>query len=160
MNLGICNYYKSGKSAKELVLHVSQKSFHEINAVVSNTDSNARFPSANPFILQKEIKEKVNIFKVITNMSNSRKGKIIFSMEDPICAAQLLSLHKISNASVYTDIIWENINSRFLVYDVPVSITMEDSANELSDANNIELIEMRCFVKQNDRQDASPPTKL
>ncbi|GFT15665.1 uncharacterized protein TNCV_4985851 [Trichonephila clavipes] len=89
-------------------------------------------------------------------MSFTRNGKIRFSTLDPVCAAQILSLEKISNVSVKTNILWEGITSRFLIYEIPLDISLNEIAKELQETNNFEIIEMRRFIKTGSQQQFSP----
>ncbi|GFV08216.1 uncharacterized protein TNCV_326511 [Trichonephila clavipes] len=86
----------------------------------------------------------------------TRNGKIRFSTLDPVCAAQIQSLEKISNVSVKTNILWEGITSRFLIYEIPLDISLNEIAKELQEANNFEIIEMRRFIKTGSQQQFSP----
>ncbi|GFX40300.1 uncharacterized protein TNCV_4319331 [Trichonephila clavipes] len=89
-------------------------------------------------------------------MSFTRNGKIRFSTLDPVCAAQILSLEKISNVSVKTNILWEGITSRFLIFEIPLDISLNEIAKELQETNNFEIIEMRRFIKTGSQQQFSP----
>ncbi|GFS68017.1 copper chaperone for superoxide dismutase [Trichonephila clavipes] len=88
-------------------------------------------------------------------MSFTRNEKIRFSTLDPVCAAQILSLEKISNVSVKTNILWEGITSRFLIYEIPLDISLNEIAKELQETNNFET-EMRRFIKTGSQQQFSP----
>ncbi|GBN61608.1 hypothetical protein AVEN_221419-1, partial [Araneus ventricosus] len=120
-------FFKSGKSTKELVLRLGQSEYEDINVLISNADPNYRFPQLNPFTLQSFIKAKINRHNSIQNMTFTRQGKIIFTTQDPVCAAQLLTLEKVVNTPVSTNIIWENITSRFLLYDIPTTVSLSKS---------------------------------
>ncbi|GBN67465.1 hypothetical protein AVEN_99350-1 [Araneus ventricosus] len=88
-------------------------------------------------------------------MKFTRQGKIIFTTQDPVCAAQLLALEKVVNTPVSTNIIWENITSRFLLHDIPTTVSLSEVAAELSKNNEIEIVEIRRFVKQNNARESS-----
>ncbi|GBN20899.1 hypothetical protein AVEN_110921-1 [Araneus ventricosus] len=141
-------FFKSDKSTKELVLRLGQSEYEDINVLISNADPNSRFPQLNPFTLQSFIKDKINRHTSIQNMKFTREGKIILTTQDPECAAQLLNLEKVVNIPVSTNVIWENITSRFLLYDIPTTVSLPEVAAELSKNNEIEIVDIRRFVKQ------------
>ncbi|CAL1271013.1 unnamed protein product [Larinioides sclopetarius] len=97
------NFFKSGKSTNELVLRLGQNEYETINILISNADSKSRIPQMNPFNVQTFIKEKVNRHMDIQSMKYTRQGKILFSTQDPVCAAQLLSLDSVVHTSVTTN---------------------------------------------------------
>ncbi|GBL79846.1 hypothetical protein AVEN_28913-1 [Araneus ventricosus] len=149
-------FFKRGKSTKELVLRLGQSGYEDINVLISNADPNSRFPQLNPFTLQSFIKDKINRHTSIQNMKFTRQGKIILTTQDPECASQLLNLEKVVNIPVSTNEIWENITSRFLLYDIPTRVSLPEVAAELSKNNEIEIVEIRRFVKQNNTRVTSP----
>ncbi|GBL90677.1 hypothetical protein AVEN_219345-1 [Araneus ventricosus] len=57
---------------------------------------------------------------------------------------------------VVTDIIWENVCARFLIFDIPTSTPLEELAAEIEDKNDCILVEMRRFLKQNSTKEVSP----
>ncbi|GBM58402.1 hypothetical protein AVEN_63766-1 [Araneus ventricosus] len=89
-------------------------------------------------------------------MKFTRQGKIILTTQDPVCAAQLLNLEKVVNIPVSTNVIWENITSRFLLYDIPTTVSLPEVGAELTKNNEIEIVEIRRFVKQNNTRETSP----
>ncbi|GBM36614.1 hypothetical protein AVEN_170780-1 [Araneus ventricosus] len=149
-------YFKSRKTTNELVLRAGQKQYNEINVIVSNADKNKKFPHSNPFLVQAFIKQVVNRHYNIENMKFTRQGKILFTTKDPLCAVQLLSLTKFMETDISTDVIWENICSRFFIFDIPVNTPMEELAKEIQEKNDMDVIEMRRFLKQNSVKDMSP----
>ncbi|GBN76332.1 hypothetical protein AVEN_237799-1 [Araneus ventricosus] len=149
-------FLMSGKPINELVLHLCQKQFETINIVIANKDSSAKMPRSNPFQFHSYIKQAVTEHANITNMKYTRQGKLLFSTSDPVCAAKLLVLQTVLDTPVSTDIIWENITSRFLISDIPTKTTLEEIADELSHNNDIVITHMRRFVKQNSSNEVSP----
>ncbi|GFW26353.1 uncharacterized protein TNCV_2172381 [Trichonephila clavipes] len=87
-------------------------------------------------------------------MSFTRNGKIRFSTLDTVCAAQILSLEKILNVSAKPNILWVGITSRFLIYEIPLNISLNEIAKE--PMCDFEIIEMRRFVKTGTPQQFSP----
>ncbi|GBO13866.1 hypothetical protein AVEN_33858-1 [Araneus ventricosus] len=113
-------------------------------------------PRWNPFQLPTYIKKTIAEHPNITNMKYSRQGKLLFSTSDPVCAAKLLALQTVLDTKVSTDVIWENISSRFLIPDIPTTTTLEELVNELSCNIDIVITHMRRFVKPNSSQETSP----
>ncbi|GBM75285.1 hypothetical protein AVEN_214604-1 [Araneus ventricosus] len=149
-------FLQSGKSTYELVLRLGQNEYEDINILISNADSNSKIPQLNPFTLQSFIKDKINRHNSIKNMKFTRQGKIILITQDPVCAAQLLNLESVVNIKVSTNVIWENITSRFLLYDIPTTVSFREIAEELTRNNGTEIVKMRRFVKQNNSRETSP----
>ncbi|GBL80049.1 hypothetical protein AVEN_29062-1 [Araneus ventricosus] len=113
-------------------------------------------PHWNPLQLHTYIKQEITEHLNITNMKYTHQGKLLFSTSDPVCAAKLLTLQNVLNTPVSTDVIWENISSRFLIPDIPTKATLEELANELSCNNDIVITHMQRFVKPNSSQETSP----
>ncbi|GBL82858.1 hypothetical protein AVEN_106377-1 [Araneus ventricosus] len=149
-------FFKSGKSTNELVLRLGQNEYEDINILISNGDSNSRIPQLNPFTLQSFIKDKINRHTSTQNVKFTRHGKIILTTQDPVCAAQLHNLETVVNIKVSTNVIWENITSHFLLYDISTKVSLLEVAEELTRNNGIEIVEMRRFVKQNNTRETSP----
>ncbi|GBM12829.1 hypothetical protein AVEN_247599-1 [Araneus ventricosus] len=113
-------------------------------------------PRWNPFQLHTFIKQAIPEHLNIINMKYTHQGKLLFSTSDPVCAAKLLTLQNVLDIPVYTDVIWENISSRFFIPDIPTKTTLEELANELSCNNDIVISHMRRFMKPNSSQESSP----
>ncbi|GBN82020.1 hypothetical protein AVEN_138888-1 [Araneus ventricosus] len=126
-------YFKSNKTPNEHVLRAGQKQFNEINVIVSNADKNKKLPHSNPFRVQAFIKQVVNRHDNFQNMKYTRQGKILFTTKDPICAVQLLSLTKFMETDISTNVIWESICSRVLIFDIPLNTPMEELAEEIQE---------------------------
>ncbi|GBL79142.1 hypothetical protein AVEN_258042-1 [Araneus ventricosus] len=149
-------YFKSRKTPNELLLRAGQKQYNEINVIVSNADKNKKLPHSNPFLVQAFITQVVNRHDNIDNMKFTRQGKILFTTKDLLCAVQLLSLTKFMETDISTDVIWENICPRFFIFDIPVNTPLEELAKEIQEKNDMDVIEMRRFLKQNSVKDMSP----
>ncbi|GIY89434.1 putative RNA-directed DNA polymerase from transposon BS [Caerostris extrusa] len=92
-------------------------------------------------------------------MKFSRQGKLIFSTADPVCAAQILNLDKILETPISTAVTFENISERFLVFDIPTNLPLSELAAEIMHKNDMEVVELRRFVKLNSTQEFSPYSK-
>ncbi|GIY45522.1 hypothetical protein CDAR_401071 [Caerostris darwini] len=149
------NYFKSSKSINELVLRLGQKNFEEIHIICQHRDAKHKIPRTNPFLIQADIKKHVNRHDNITNMKFSRQGKLIFSTADPVCAAQILNLEKIQETPVSTGVTFENITERFLIFDIPTNLQLSELADEIMNKNDMEVVELRRFVKINSTQEFS-----
>ncbi|GFT81554.1 hypothetical protein NPIL_326421 [Nephila pilipes] len=80
-------------------------------------------------------------------MSLTRGGKILFSPSDHVCAAQILSVDHIHNTLIGDYFIWDGSTSDFMIFDVTMSIPMEKLTNESQVRNNLEILEVRRFIK-------------
>ncbi|GFV81206.1 uncharacterized protein TNCV_4772341 [Trichonephila clavipes] len=156
METGFSKFFRSSLRDAEIILRAGQRIISEINILVENSQGSSQIPKSNPQLLNAEIKKKIARHENIKSMSFTRNGKIRFSTLDPVCAAQILSLEKISNVSVKTNILWEGITSRFLIYEIPLDIYLNEIAKELQETNNFEIIEMRRFIKTGSQQQFSP----
>ncbi|GFT16949.1 uncharacterized protein TNCV_2860861 [Trichonephila clavipes] len=156
METGFSKFFRSSLRDAEIILRAGQRIISEINILVENSQGSSQIPKSNPQLLNAEIKKKIARHENIKSMSFTRNGKIRFSTLDPVCAAQILSLEKISNVSVKTNILWEGITSRFLIFEIPLDISLNEIAKELQETNNFEIIEMRRFIKTGSQQQFSP----
>ncbi|GIY60940.1 uncharacterized protein CEXT_362541 [Caerostris extrusa] len=89
-------------------------------------------------------------------MKFSRKGKLIFSTADQVCAAQILNLDKILDTPISAIVTFENITERFLIFDIPTNLQLSELAAEIMHKNDMEVVELRRFVKLNSTQEFSP----
>ncbi|GFU86372.1 uncharacterized protein TNCV_1417241 [Trichonephila clavipes] len=152
MESGFSKNFRSSLRNAEIILRAGQRIKSEINILVENSQGSSQIPKSNPQLLNAEIKKKIARHENIKSMSFTRNGKIRFSTLDPVCAAQILYLEKISNVSVKTNILCEGITSIFLIYE----ISLNEIAKELQETNNFEIIEMRRFIKTGSQQQFSP----
>ncbi|GBM78121.1 hypothetical protein AVEN_17047-1 [Araneus ventricosus] len=149
-------FYKSAKSLNELVMRLGNQTYAEINIVIANAEKTKKLPRTNPFLIQDFVKQSVSRHEQIENMKHTRQGKIMFTTKDPICAIQLLSLETFMGISISTDIIWENVSARFLIFDIPTSTPLGELVAEIEDKNDCIVVEMRRFLKQNSPKEMSP----
>lgn len=150
------NFYRSKRTKNELVLRIGSKQFENINIIVSNFDKSKKLPQKNPFEVREDMKYLINRHEQIFNMKYTRQGKVIFTTKDPICASQLLTMKEFADTKIISDVIWENITSRFLIFDIPVDTPLDVLANEIEKKNDMYIVEMRRFVKQNSSNKTSP----
>ncbi|GBN28766.1 hypothetical protein AVEN_246076-1 [Araneus ventricosus] len=151
-NLSLTN----NNSLNKLILALSSKQFTEINIVMSHQTVALRIPKMNPIALHTYIKQNISQSELITNMRHTRQGKVLFTTSDPICAANLLTLTKLLDTPISATILWENITTKFLLTDIPTATSLEELASELSCSNDIVIIHMRRFVKQNTQPEVAP----
>ncbi|GBM23958.1 hypothetical protein AVEN_198194-1 [Araneus ventricosus] len=149
-------FFKSAKTINELVMRLGNQNYEEINVIIANAEKSKKMPQTNPFLVQDSVKKSVSYHEQIANMKYTRQGKFQFTTKDPICAVQLLSMEKFMGTNVVTDIIWENVSSRFLIFDIPTSTPLEELAIEIQDKNDCIVVEMRRFLKQNSTKEVSP----
>ncbi|GFY29689.1 uncharacterized protein TNCV_1812691 [Trichonephila clavipes] len=155
MDAGNAKYFRTPMSIKELVLRAGQRTISEINMFLENKRKPSSIPKINPQLLYMEI-SKIPKFDQISNMSFTRKGKLRFATSDAVCAIQILSLDQLFNISVNASVIWEGITSRFLLYEIPTNVSLEELSAELQDSNNFEIVEIRRFIKSGTNPEISP----
>ncbi|GBM04764.1 hypothetical protein AVEN_20206-1 [Araneus ventricosus] len=136
-------FFKSAKTLNELVMRLGNQKYEEINIIIANAEKTKKMPQTNPFLVQNFIKKSSNRHEQIENMKYTRQDKIQFTTKDPICAVQLLILEKFMGINVVTDIIWENVCARFLIFDIPTSTPLEELAVEIEDKSDCIVVEMR-----------------
>ncbi|GBO39799.1 hypothetical protein AVEN_126489-1 [Araneus ventricosus] len=149
-------FFKSAKTINELVMRLGSQNYEEINVIIANAEKSKKMPQTNPFLVQDFVKKSVSHHEQIANMKYTRQGKFQFTTKDPICAVQLLPIEKFMGTNVVTDIIWENVCSRVLIFDIPTSTPLEELATEIQDKNDCIVVEMRRFLKQNSTKEVSP----
>ncbi|GFW61681.1 putative RNA-directed DNA polymerase from transposon X-element [Trichonephila clavipes] len=142
MDAGNAKYFRTPMSIKELVLRAGQRKISEINMFLENKQKPSSIPKINPQLYM-EIKSKIPKFDQISNMSFTRNGKLRFATSDPVCAIQILSLDQLFNISVNASVIWEGFTSRFLLYEIPTNVSLEELSAELQESNNFEIVEIR-----------------
>ncbi|GFU17811.1 uncharacterized protein TNCV_722241 [Trichonephila clavipes] len=92
--------------------------------------------------------------KIIATTSFGVRGEIKISTSDPVCAVQITAIDQILNTPVKANIIWEGFTSRFLLFDIPTNVHLADVAIELKNSNDLDIIEIRRFVKPYSHQEA------
>ncbi|GBN88723.1 hypothetical protein AVEN_267386-1 [Araneus ventricosus] len=109
-------FFKSAKTLNELVMHLRNQTYEEINIIIANVEKPKKMSQINPFLVQDLVKKSVSRHEQIENMKYTRQGRIQFTTKDPIRAVQLLTLEKFMGTNAVADIIWENVCARFLTY--------------------------------------------
>ncbi|GFV73553.1 uncharacterized protein TNCV_126931 [Trichonephila clavipes] len=153
---GFPKFFRSFMRYAEVILQSGQRIITEINRFADNGQGSPQIPKSNPQLLHAEIKKKIARHENIKRVSFTCNGKIRFSTLDSVCAAQILSLEKVLNVSVKTNILWEGITSRFLIYEIPLNVSLNEIAKELQESNDFEIIEMRRFIKTGTQQQFLP----
>ncbi|GFS91739.1 putative RNA-directed DNA polymerase from transposon X-element [Trichonephila clavipes] len=149
-------YYKNVQTAQELILRTGNKKFNDITILLEHTEKAGSIPKSNPHLLHAELKNRIPRHDNITHMYFTRSGKRKISTSDPVCAVQITAIDQILNTPVKANIIWEGFTSRFLLFDIPTNVHLADVAIELKNSNDLDIVEIRRFVKPNSRQEASP----
>ncbi|GFX08787.1 putative RNA-directed DNA polymerase from transposon X-element [Trichonephila clavipes] len=151
-------YYRNVQTAQELILRTGNKRFYDITILLQHTEKAGSIPKSNPHLLHAELKNKIPRHDNITHMYFIIRGKIKISTSDPvcICTVQTTVIDQILNIPVKANIIWEGFTSRFLLFDILTTVHLTDGAIELKNSNDLDIVEIRRFVKPNSRQEASP----
>ena len=92
--------------------------------------------------------DKVSQFAKIGNLRYDRNGSILLSTRDVECAIQISQVSKLMGASTKSGVIRENISTRFLTYDIPTDMPLNELAHDLMAENKIEILELRRFMRK------------
>lgn len=127
----------------------------DFNIFISSLESKS-IPKRSPRDVQSEILAKIEHSKKIDNVRFTRTGSVIFSTKDVTCAVDISRISTFLGVNVTSRVIWENITNRFLLFNIPVNVSLEELAQEIEDVNNINIIEMRRFIKKDNKSETSP----
>ncbi|GBO14946.1 hypothetical protein AVEN_109047-1 [Araneus ventricosus] len=110
-------FFKSAKTLNELVMHLGNQKYEEISIIIVNAEKPQKMPQTNPFLVEDFVKKSINRHEQTENMKYTRQ----FTTKDPVCSVKLLTLEEFMGINVVTDIIWENVCARFLIFNIPTS---------------------------------------
>ncbi|GFU86713.1 putative RNA-directed DNA polymerase from transposon X-element [Trichonephila clavipes] len=148
-------YYRKVQTAQDLILRTGNKKFNDITILLEHTEKAGSIPKLNSNLIHAELKNKIPRHDNITHMYFTRSGKIKISTSDPVFAIQITAIDQILNTPVKANIIWEGFTSRFLLFDIPTNVHLADVAIELKNSNDLDIVEIRRFVRPNSRKEAS-----
>lgn len=75
-------------------------------------------------------------------------GSIIISTKDKECAVDISRLSSFLEIKVSTRISWEDITKRLQIFKVPVDIPLVEIGQEISGKNNLQILELCRFIRQ------------
>lgn len=138
------------------LLHLaSSNGGNNFNVFISSTASNT-LPKRDPRSTQAELQRQATNADKIDNVRYTRSGSIIVSTKDVMCATSICNISEFLGVTTSTRVIWENITNRFLLFNMPVSISLAEIAKELSSSNNINILELRRFIRRDSNPELSP----
>ena len=123
-----------------------EKGDRNFNIFVTSQNSKS-LPKRDLRATQIEIRNKIPHFDKIANIRYTRSGSIIINTTDAACAIETCNVSNFLGVAVSTHIIWKNITNRFLVFDIPIGVSLADLANEMSDNNEILFSNYVDFLK-------------
>lgn len=97
--------------------------------------------------LQNNNQTKIYHFKNTDNVRFVRVGNVIISMKVVLSAIEAHKISTFLKIEVSSRIVWENITNRFLLFNVSVDIPLLDVGQEISEINNIQILELRRFMR-------------
>lgn len=133
----------------------SDNGANNFNIFLKSTETKS-IPKTDPRRFKREIIEKVSNSKKIDNLRYTRNGSILLSTRDVACAVEICKISELLGVSTTHRVIWENISTRFLIYDIPTDVSLNELAQDLISENNIEILELRRFLRKGSTNDLSP----
>lgn len=132
---------------------------HELFDIISNTGYSGEYnilinptsgsiPKTYPKALRDNLASKVSNPKKISSLRHTRGDKIIVSTSDPMTASEITNIKLLLSIPTTTNILTENVTSRFLLQGIPVGVSLQDLAEEIEEVNNISILEARRFQKR------------
>ena len=100
--------------------------------------------------------DKISHFNKISNIRYTRSGSLIIHTTDATCAIEACRISTFMGVPESTRIVWEDITNRFLDFDIQVDVFLADLANEMTNSNDISVLELRRFFKKNSQAEFSP----
>ena len=119
---------------------------NNFNRFIKSNESKSK-PKTDPRKIKK-IMEKVSQFAKIDNLRYNQNGSILLSTRDVECAIQIRKVSKLMGPSTKCSVIRENISTRFLTYDIPTDMPLNELAHDLMAENKIEILELRRFMRK------------
>ena len=148
-------YVRSSDSIDICLKKAFSNGGNNFNLFIKSNESRS-IPKADPRKIKKEIMEKVSQFAKIDNLRYNRNGSILLSTRDVECAIQISQVSTLMGVSTKCSVIWENISTRFLIYDIPTDMPLNELAQDLMAENKIEILELRRFMKKGSSNEFSP----
>lgn len=150
------DYLARSLASDEELLRLAAENNSKNYTIFLQSESTEVIPKRNPRAIQIEIKSKIKNSSKIDNVRFTRTGSMIFFTKDVECAIDICKVSSFLGVSVKSRIIWENITNRFLLFNIPVDIPLDEIANELEENNNIRILELRRFLKRGSTKETSP----
>ena len=139
----------------ELLQWAANNGDKNFNIFLNSTDSKA-IPRKAPRSTQAEIKNKIAHASKIASVRCTRSESWIFSTTDVNCGIDVFHITEFLGVHVNARVIYENITYRFLVFNIPVDISLPELASEISMVNNIHILVLRRFIRKGQTTDFSP----
>lgn len=108
------------------------------------------FPLNKPKDLKEELKRKVKHSEDIKFIRYTRNGKILAVVGTRVCASEVLKLTNIVGVDIEAFLQFENLTTRFLLYNIPTTVSLAEVATEIEEENDIKVKEIRRFIKRTD----------
>lgn len=83
-----------------------------------------------------EIKEKIANSNKIDLLMFTRMGSIIISKRSIMYAVDICGISEFLGISISSRVVWENITNRFILFNIPVNISLAGIGQEISEYNN------------------------
>lgn len=109
-----------------------------------NTETSS-IPKKDTRVAQDEHKEKYWTLINIANVRYTHMGTIIISTKDWMCMINASRMFFFFGIRMTIRIIWDNTTNRFLLFNVSVNISLVKIDQEISEENNLNILELCQF---------------
>lgn len=132
-------------STSEMIEMLNEKEVKEY--VIMLEGKNGRFPTNYPKELKAELGNRIPHSSEINFIRLTRQGKLLVVTNSKECAREILAIQSILNIEVDVKVLFENLTTRFLLFNIPVSLSLAEVATEIEEVNNFKIKEIRRFAK-------------
>lgn len=114
---------------------------------ISPESANTSIPRTNPVLIKAEL-EKLKFDSKTDYAKFTRKGHLIVQTKKLECLAEIDKLNTFANIKVRVNMNPETFTTKFLVRDIPTSMSLDSVHDEISEENQLKIVEMRRFLKR------------
>lgn len=133
-------------SATEMLDMIKESEIKEFVLIIEG--KNGKIPTNKPKEMKVDIQNKITHYKDIKYLRLTRYGKLLIVVNSRECAKEILAMDKVVNVDINVQVMFENLVTRFLLFDIPVSLSLTELAAELEEENNLKIKELRRFSKK------------
>ena len=133
------NFLRSTSKVEELLSMAAENVDKNFNIFIVSNKGKMR-PRGYPGRDSKEHFQKISNSNRIRNRRYTRTGSLLLSTQDVKCAQDKSSLLEFMGVSVQTRILFDNITTRFLLFQIPTSTQLEELAHEFKTSNSLYML--------------------
>lgn len=151
------NLFVNNVSSVAKLEALAEGDFNELTVFLEGNGTN--LSSLHPRILKAEIARIVPDSKVISTVRITRQGKIIVVTSSTQAASNLMKMQSIAGIQVTGSIQFDNISTKFLLFNIPQDVSCLEIAEELTESG-ITPLEVRRFIRRAEGQATPSRTVL